>query len=80
MNRSPSNSGNRSNSRANAQDRSHIMNSLSRGSVPTITPVATPDGTDYVLGSGPVGNEGAFDCYWGEFMRRACITLSRARR
>jgi hypothetical protein len=50
---------------------SNIMSSFSRGPVPEISLVNTPEGTDYVLGAGPVGNDGAFDCFHGEMMRSA---------
>jgi hypothetical protein len=52
-------------------DGSNIMRSFSRGPVPDISLVESPDGRDYVLGAGPVGNEGAFDCFHGEMMRSA---------
>jgi hypothetical protein len=52
-------------------DRSHLIRSSARGTIPRISPVSTPEGTDYILGAGPVGNEGAFDCFWGEMLRGA---------
>jgi hypothetical protein len=48
-----------------------VIRSFARGDLPQISPVSTAEGCDYVLGEGPVGNEGAFDCFWGEFMRGA---------
>jgi hypothetical protein len=47
------------------------MRSFTRGDAPKVNPLNTPEGRDYVLGDGPVGNEGAFDCFWGESMRGA---------
>jgi hypothetical protein len=48
-----------------------IVKSFSHGNTPEIRPVKTAEGCDFVLGEGPVGNEGAFDCFWGEMMRGA---------
>ena len=48
-----------------------IVKSFSNGNTPEILPVKTAEGCDFVLGEGPVGNEGAFDCFWGEMMRGA---------
>ena len=55
-----------------------VMRSFARGNVPQIHPVDTPEGRDYVLGEGPVGNEGAFDCFWGESMRAAVDRYARS--
>jgi len=48
-----------------------LLQSFTRGSPPEIYPVSTPEGRDFVLREGPVGNEGAIDCFWGESMRGA---------
>jgi len=48
-----------------------VMNGSVPGTLPRIDCVDTTDGRNFVLGEGPVGNEGAFDCFWGEFMRSA---------
>ena len=42
-----------------------------RGTLPEVHVVDTPEGRNFVLGSGPIGNEGAFDCFWGEMKRFA---------
>ena len=55
-----------------------IMRSFTRGSPPKVKPVDTPEGRDYVLTEGPVGNEGAFDCFWGEQMRGAVARYATA--
>ena len=55
-----------------------VMRSFTRGNPPTIHPLDTPEGRNYVLGDGPVGNEGAFDCFWGESMRAAAARYARA--
>lgn len=47
-----------------------VMPSFLRGNVPKIQRVVTVEGRDFVLDAGPVGNEGAFDCFWGEVMRQ----------
>ena len=52
-------------------DTSRIIHAATRGSAPKVEPVRTPDGIDFVLDRGPIGNEGAFDCYIGEYLRRA---------
>ena len=46
-----------------------IMPSFTRGATPQISQVITAEGRDFVLGDGPVGNEGAFDCFWGDILR-----------
>jgi hypothetical protein len=48
-----------------------LMPSFSGGNTPSIHAVDTPEGRDFVLGEGPVGNEGAFDCFCGDMMRAA---------
>jgi hypothetical protein len=48
-----------------------VIESFTRGSTPAIDVIATSEGRDYVLREGPVGNEGAFDCFWGDAMRGA---------
>lgn len=48
-----------------------IIRSSTAGNAPKIHTVETGEGRNFVLGEGPVGNEGAFDCFWGEFMRKA---------
>jgi hypothetical protein len=48
-----------------------VLRSFTNGSLPQIRAVTTPEGRDFVLDAGPVGNEGAFDCYWGDLMRGA---------
>lgn len=52
-----------------AADGFPVMPSTIRGNVPKIQRVVTVEGRDFVLDAGPVGNEGAFDCFWGEVMR-----------
>ena len=52
------------------------MRSFTRGNVPQVVPVNTPEGRDFVLTEGPVGNEGAFDCFWGEMMRSAATRFA----
>lgn len=46
-----------------------VMPSFLRGNVPRITRAITAEGRDFVLENGPVGNEGSFDCFWGEILR-----------
>lgn len=48
-----------------------LIHSFTQGHSPRITPVKTQDGTDYVLEEGPLGNDGAFDCFWGDMTRSA---------
>ncbi len=48
-----------------------LMRTFCRGDLPRMDEAATPQGRDYVLRSGAVGNVGAFDCFTGELMRRA---------
>jgi len=48
-----------------------VLHTFTRGNGPKISPVSNGQGRDFVLGEGPVGNEGAFDCFWGDLMRRA---------
>ena len=55
-----------------------LMRSFTRGDAPKVHPTDTPEGRDYVLGEGPVGNEGAFDCFWGESMRGAVARYAAA--
>jgi hypothetical protein len=55
-----------------------LMRSFTRGDAPKVNPVDTREGRDYVLGEGPVGNEGAFDCFWGEQMRGAVARYASA--
>src|SRR4051794_27117912 len=43
-----------------------LLTSFSNGSTPKIDALKTAEGWDFVLGEGPVGNEGAFDCFWGD--------------
>ena len=52
-------------------DRSRIIHSLTRGALPEIQAGHDLGWNRLCAGAGPVGNEGAFDCYWGEFMRSA---------
>ncbi len=46
-----------------------LLMDFCRGDVPRVDPEWTPEGKDFVLRSGPVGNAGAFDCFAGELMR-----------
>jgi hypothetical protein len=48
-----------------------IIPSMCNGGAPPINQVLTPEGRNFVLGDGPVGNEGAFDCFWGDIVRAA---------
>lgn len=48
-----------------------VIESFTRGSPPIIDVATTPEGRNFVLREGSVGNEGAFDCFWGEAMRGA---------
>lgn len=48
-----------------------LMRNFCRGELPRMDAAETPDGRDYVLRSGAVGNTGAFDCFTGEIMRSA---------
>lgn len=48
-----------------------VIGSMTRGNVPPINPVQSPEGRNFVLSDGPVGNEGAFDCFWGDILRAA---------
>jgi hypothetical protein len=54
-----------------AQNGFPLMRSFIRGKPPRIESVSTPEGRDYVLAEGPIGNDGAFDCFWGDLMRGA---------
>jgi hypothetical protein len=48
-----------------------LLPSFSGGNAPPIHSVDTPEGRDFVLAEGPVGNDGAFDCFCGDMMRGA---------
>ncbi len=48
-----------------------LMREFCRGELPVVGAEATPEGLDFVLRSGPVGNMGSFDCFTGEMMRHA---------
>jgi hypothetical protein len=56
---------------ADPADHSRIIHSATRGTAPNVQPIKTAEGLDFMLGHGPVGNEGAFDCFMGEYLRRA---------
>jgi hypothetical protein len=45
------------------------LRSFARGDVPEIEPVEAEGGTDYVIRPGPIGNRGAFDCFYGDMLR-----------
>jgi len=45
------------------------MRSFNKGDVPEIEAVETDGGTDYVIQPGPIGNRGAFDCFFGDMIR-----------
>ncbi len=49
----------------------NIMGSFSSANLPDIRAEQTPNGTDFVLMPGAVGNFGAVDCFQGEMMRAA---------
>lgn len=48
-----------------------VISSFVRGNMPKIIPVVAPEGRHFILEAGPVGNEGAFDCFWGDILRGA---------
>lgn len=48
-----------------------VLHSFLRGNVPKISCAKTSEGSNFVLEDGPVGNEGAFDCIWGDILRSA---------
>ncbi len=48
-----------------------LKSPVGNGTRPPIETVTTTEGRDFILGDSPVGNDGAFDCYYGEFMRKA---------
>jgi hypothetical protein len=48
-----------------------LLPSFSGGNTPPIHAMDTPEGRNFVLGEGPVGNEGAFNCFCGDMMRAA---------
>lgn len=56
-----------------ADDPQHpkLMRGFCRGPLPDVVTDEARGGTDYILRDGPVGNAGAFDCYWGESLRAA---------
>ena len=56
-----------------------LMPSFARGSLPKITRVMNSEGRTFVLEAGPVGNEGAFDCFWGDILRGAVNRSSTAK-
>jgi len=45
------------------------LKTFARGDVPEIEPVETEGGTDYMIKPGPIGNRGAFDCFYGDMLR-----------
>ena len=49
---------------------SGILPHLGRGFPAQLSEMPTPDGLEFVLQPGPVGNEGAFDVFRGEILRR----------
>lgn len=48
---------------------SRMMRSFNKGDVPEIRAEETEGGTDYVIQPGPIGNRGAFDCFYGDMIR-----------
>lgn len=52
-----------------AGETDRAMRSFNKGSVPEINAVETDGGTDYVILPGPIGNRGAFDCFFGDMIR-----------
>lgn len=47
-----------------------FLSRYNRGEMPEIRAVPVNSGTDYVIQPGPIGNRGAFDCYFGDMLRR----------
>ncbi len=45
------------------------LKTFARGDVPEIEAIETEGGTDYVIKPGPIGNRGAFDCFYGDMLR-----------
>ena len=45
------------------------LRSFNKGDVPEIEAVEAESGTDYVIKPGPIGNRGAFDCFFGDMIR-----------
>jgi hypothetical protein len=46
-----------------------LIQKFNKGDVPEIRVVKTPGGSDYIINPGPIGNRGAFDCYFGDMIR-----------
>lgn len=46
-----------------------LIRSVSSGVLPHIEPVINGSAVEYLLRAGPVGNAGAFDCFFGEVIR-----------
>jgi len=55
-----------------------VMHSFARGNLPKLERVVTGEGRNFDLQAGPVGNEGAFDCFWGDILRGAVDRYSKA--
>lgn len=47
-----------------------LLREFCKGELPAIDETPTPEGKDYTVRSGPIGNAGAFDCFTAERMRR----------
>lgn len=48
---------------------SPFLSRFNSGDVPEIEAVHAPGGTDYLIQPGPIGNRGAFDCFFGDMIR-----------
>lgn len=48
-----------------------LLKPFCRGPLPHVVADESRGGADYILRDGPVGNAGAFDCFWGELLRCA---------
>jgi len=46
-----------------------FLSRFNSGDVPEIEAVHAPGGTDYLIQPGPIGNRGAFDCFFGDMIR-----------
>mgnify|MGYP005724510193 CR=1 FL=1 len=53
-----------------------FLSRFNKGEIPEIEAVEAPGGTDYLIQPGPIGNTGAFDCFYGDMIRAGASRYS----